>query len=60
MDGMKTVELENRRLYEQDWVGMKVLGDKDAISLRTIPGGHMDVSSDQVREIASEFFGSEN
>ncbi|GAB7359033.1 hypothetical protein MBLNU230_g5105t1 [Neophaeotheca triangularis] len=51
--------LRERRLYLEDWLGLRRLDEKGGLVFRTAPGGHMDLEEDVLREVFGEFFGPE-
>ncbi|KAJ6114478.1 hypothetical protein N7486_000256 [Penicillium sp. IBT 16267x] len=58
-DGSVT-SLQKRRIYEEDWLGLKTLDQQDKLSFRTVPGEHMHLSDDVLKKTFKEFFGPAN
>ncbi|KAJ5909513.1 hypothetical protein N7504_004156 [Penicillium tannophilum] len=55
-DGTVT-PLQKRKIYTEDWIGLKVLDQQDKLAFRTIPGEHMELSEDVLEKTFKEFFG---
>ena len=53
----ETVDLRNRTLYKEDWLGLKALDKKGGIKFRSTPGEHMQIGADVLRDVMKEFFG---
>lgn len=49
--------LQKRKIYTEDWIGLKVLDQQDKLEFRTIPGEHMELSEDVLEKTFKEFFG---
>ena len=49
--------LEERRLYTEDWIGLKGVAERGGLVFRTAPGGHMQIGEGLMRETIREFFG---
>ncbi|KAL1305463.1 hypothetical protein AAFC00_002342 [Neodothiora populina] len=56
----KVTPLRQRKLYTEDWLGLKTLDEKkkDALVFRTVPGGHMNIDEDMLESAFKEFFGA--
>ncbi|KHN98428.1 Palmitoyl protein thioesterase [Metarhizium album ARSEF 1941] len=52
--------LRERRLYKEDWLGLKVLDSKGALSFRTIKGEHMQIPEQVLNDTMAEFLGPFN
>lgn len=52
-------ELRDRRLYREDWLGLRMLDEKGGLVFRTAPGKHMELDDGVLRKIFGEFFGPE-
>ena len=50
--------LEKRRLYTEDWIGLKTLGDKNLIEYVKLPGVHLEVSRSQISALARSYLGA--
>ncbi|KAI0967074.1 palmitoyl-protein thioesterase 1 [Xylaria arbuscula] len=49
--------LRARKLYEEDWIGLRALDKKGGLKFKTIPGEHMHLSDEVLTEAFNEFFG---
>lgn len=49
--------LKERKLYKEDWLGLKALDKKGALSFRTIDGEHMQIPVKVLNETMTEFLG---
>ncbi|KAL5594141.1 hypothetical protein BROUX41_001187 [Berkeleyomyces rouxiae] len=57
VDGAENVPLRARKLYTEDWLGLRELDRKGSLKFRTVPGEHMRISEDEIKEAVSDFFG---
>ncbi|RAL01852.1 palmitoyl-protein thioesterase family protein [Aspergillus ibericus CBS 121593] len=53
----EVVELRDREVYKEDWLGLKGLDEKGGLVFRTLEGGHMDVDEEALEGIFEEWFG---
>lgn len=58
-DGTVT-PLQKRKIYVEDWIGLKVLDEQDKLEFRTVPGQHMQISEEVLEKTFKEFFGPAN
>ncbi|KAL9079266.1 MAG: hypothetical protein Q9157_001837 [Trypethelium eluteriae] len=49
--------LKERKMYEEDWLGLRKLDEKDALEFRTIPGKHMQIGKEVLRDAFKNHFG---
>lgn len=49
--------LEDTTLYQEDWIGLKKLGDKNLIEYITLPGAHLEISLHEMTSISKEYLG---
>ncbi|KAF2229298.1 palmitoyl-protein thioesterase 1 precursor, partial [Viridothelium virens] len=49
--------LKERKMYEEDWLGLRKLDEKDALEFRTIPGKHMQIGKEVLRDAFKNYFG---
>ncbi|THZ47558.1 palmitoyl-protein thioesterase 1 precursor [Aureobasidium pullulans] len=56
---LEVTALRDREIYQQDWIGLKVLDQKGALVFRNASGGHMDLSEKVLTEAFLDFFGPE-
>lgn len=48
--------LKERKLYKDDWLGLKELDEKDKLDFKSVPGGHMSLSDDILNDVFEEYF----
>ncbi|KAJ5769444.1 hypothetical protein N7520_004003 [Penicillium odoratum] len=58
-DGTVTA-LQNRSIYEEDWIGLKVLDQQGKLEFKTVSGEHMRMSEEDLEKTFKEFFGPVN
>jgi palmitoyl-protein thioesterase len=51
--------LRDRKMYKEDWLGLKKLDKKDGLVFRTAPGKHMELDDKVLRETFEQYFGPE-
>lgn len=51
------IPLKDRKIYKEDWIGLKALSENDGIDFRTFSGEHMQFSEDDLKEVFEEYFG---
>lgn len=49
--------LRKRKLYQEDWLGLKKLDDRGALEFKKTPGKHMQIGEKVLREIFKRYFG---
>ncbi|TGJ81211.1 hypothetical protein E0Z10_g7571 [Xylaria hypoxylon] len=57
VDGDETTPLRARKLYKEDWIGLRALDRKGGLKFKTTPGEHMQLSDKTLAEAFKEFFG---
>lgn len=57
VNGTENVPLRARKLYQEDWLGLKELDRKGGLKFRMAPGDHMQISEDLLNKTIAEFFG---
>jgi palmitoyl-protein thioesterase len=55
--GEERIPLRARKIYEEDWLGLRELDRKGGLKFRTAPGEHMRLSDKVLTESFKEFFG---
>lgn len=50
--------LEKRKLYTEDWIGLKALGERDAIVYMELEGAHMQISTKDLRSVVKTYLGN--
>ncbi|KAI1365596.1 palmitoyl-protein thioesterase 1 [Xylaria arbuscula] len=53
----KITPLRARKMYEEDWIGLRALDRKGGLKFKTTPGEHMQLSDGVLNEVFNEFFG---
>lgn len=51
--------LRERRLYGEDWLGLRRLDEKGGLVFRRVPGRHMQLDEDVLRDAFERYFGPE-
>jgi palmitoyl-protein thioesterase len=49
--------LEERDIYKEDWIGLKALGDGGKLEFLTVPGAHMQLGHEVLRELFEKYLG---
>ncbi|KAI0152591.1 alpha/beta-hydrolase [Hypoxylon sp. NC0597] len=57
VNGTEITPLRARKLYSEDWIGLRALDRKGGLHFKTTPGEHMQISDDILEDTFSEFFG---
>ncbi|GAW20190.1 hypothetical protein ANO14919_096870 [Xylariales sp. No.14919] len=57
VDGDESTPLRARKLYQEDWIGLRALDRKGGLKFKTTPGEHMQLSDGTLAEAFHEFFG---
>jgi palmitoyl-protein thioesterase len=57
MTSLEVTGLRDRKIYKEDWIGLKHLDRKGALKFRNATGGHMDLNEKVLTEAFSDFFG---
>lgn len=52
--------LRERKIYKEDWLGLKRLDEKSALVFKTTEGKHMTLGDKVLRETFQEYFGPEH
>ncbi|KAF2628975.1 palmitoyl-protein thioesterase 1 precursor [Macroventuria anomochaeta] len=50
------VELRDRDIYKEDWIGLKKLDEKGGLHFKTIEGEHMTLGDKVLKEVFKEWF----
>jgi len=58
--GNEITPLRARKLYSEDWLGLRELDRKGGLKFRTAPGDHMQLSEELLSEAFGDFFGPLN
>lgn len=54
----RVTPLEYRKLYQEDWIGLRKLGEAGKIDYLNFEGLHLEISDDQLRQIVKDYLGS--
>ncbi|KAK4207891.1 palmitoyl-protein thioesterase [Rhypophila decipiens] len=57
VNGTEITPLRARKLYSEDWIGLRELDRKGGLKFRTAPGDHMQLSEKLLNDTFAEFFG---
>ncbi|CAM1503254.1 Fc.00g080300.m01.CDS01 [Cosmosporella sp. VM-42] len=57
VNGTETIPLRARKMYQEDWLGLRELDRKGGLKFRSITGEHMEISEQVLNETMSDFFG---
>lgn len=60
VNGTEVIPLRARKLYTEDWIGLRELDRNGGLKLRTCPGEHMQLSDELLNKTITEFFGPNN
>jgi palmitoyl-protein thioesterase len=55
-DGTVT-PLQERRIYKEDWLGLKKLDDQGKLHFKSAPGQHMQLTEELLKKTFKEYFG---
>jgi len=48
--------LKNRAIYKEDWLGLRSLDERGRLKFHTVPGQHMQLSEDVLRDVFAQYF----
>lgn len=57
VNGTEITPLRARKMYREDWIGLRELDRKGGLRFRTTPGEHMDISEKVLNETFREYYG---
>lgn len=57
VNGTEITPLRARKLYSEDWIGLRELDRKGGLKFKTTPGQHMQLSEKVLNETFAEYFG---
>jgi palmitoyl-protein thioesterase len=60
VNGTESTPLRARRMYSEDWLGLRALDRKGGLKFRTAPGDHMQLSEELLKEVFGDFYGPLN
>lgn len=56
----EVTELRDRKIYQEDWLGLKDLDEKGRLDFLTVPGHHMQLQDANLRDVFTKYFGPVN
>jgi len=57
VNGTSVTGLRERKIYKEDWLGLKALDKKGALIFKTTPGKHMSLSEKLLTKVFKENYG---
>ncbi|KAF4980006.1 hypothetical protein FZEAL_3868 [Fusarium zealandicum] len=57
VNGTETIPLRARKLYQEDWIGLRELDRKGGLRFRNAPGDHLDNLGELLNKTITEYFG---
>ncbi|KJZ77073.1 hypothetical protein HIM_03394 [Hirsutella minnesotensis 3608] len=57
VNGTDVVPLRKRKMYRDDWLGLRELDDRGSLWFRSLSGDHMDITIDDLNTTIKDFFG---
>ncbi|KAK4554017.1 hypothetical protein LTR86_008858 [Recurvomyces mirabilis] len=58
-EGHGIIPLRERRIYKEDWLGLRKLDEKGGLVFKTTPGAHMSLKQNVLADAFREYFGAE-
>jgi palmitoyl-protein thioesterase len=52
----EVVPLRQRRIYKEDWIGLRMLDEKGGLHFETTKGGHMELSDEVLKGVCRKWF----
>jgi palmitoyl-protein thioesterase len=52
----EVTKLRDRKIYKEDWIGLKQLDEKGGLEFKTIPGPHMQLADEDLEKIFKMYF----
>lgn len=56
-EGRMVIPLRERRMYKEDWLGLRELDERGKLVFKTHPGDHMQLEEDVLKEAFEEYLG---
>lgn len=53
---LKVTKLQDRKIYIEDWLGLKWLDERERLEFRTLEGGHMQLSDELLIDTFKRYF----
>ncbi|KPM40136.1 hypothetical protein AK830_g6446 [Neonectria ditissima] len=57
VNGTEIIPLRARKLYQEDWIGLRELDRKGGLKFRSITGEHMQITEQALNDTMIDFFG---
>lgn len=57
VNGTEVTPLRARKMYREDWIGLRELDRKGGLRFRTTPGEHMQIDEEVLKEAFKEYYG---
>ena len=57
VNGTVSTPLRGTKLYSEDWLGLRELDRRGGITFERVPGGHMQIGEEALREVMGRYFG---
>lgn len=57
VNGTDVTLLRDRRIYGEDWIGLKALDKKGALIFETTEGGHMRLTDELLKSVFKDYYG---
>jgi palmitoyl-protein thioesterase len=57
VNGTEITPLRARKLYSEDWIGLRQLDRKGGLKFKTTPGDHMQISEEVLNQTFKEYYG---
>ncbi|RYC53705.1 hypothetical protein CHU98_g12504, partial [Xylaria longipes] len=57
VNGDEITPLRARKMYAEDWIGLRALDRRGGLKFKTTPGEHMQLSDKVLTEVFTEYFG---
>jgi palmitoyl-protein thioesterase len=57
VNGTESTPLRGRKIYYEDWLGLRELDRKGGLKFQRVPGDHMQLSEKSLNDTMSEYFG---
>jgi palmitoyl-protein thioesterase len=56
----QVTHLEDREIYQEDWIGLKKLGKRGDLEFHTVHGQHMEINDDVIETFALRYLGDDD
>jgi palmitoyl-protein thioesterase len=57
VNGTETIPLRARKLYQEDWLGLRELDRNGGLRFRSAPGDHLENMGELINKTIVEYFG---